>query len=71
MCPEEPPFDFPIWVYGGLGDDTVTRERLQAWEVHTEGECRVHMISGGHLFVDELPDMLLQSVSRRLYQSLG
>ena len=67
---EEPPFEFPIWVYGGLGDDTVTRERLQAWEVHTQGECRVHMIGGGHLFVDELSDMLLQSVVRRLYQSL-
>jgi surfactin synthase thioesterase subunit len=69
-CEDQPPFDFPIWVYGGLGDETVERERLDAWAIHTTGECRVHMIMGGHLFVDEMPDQLLQSLARRLYQSL-
>lgn len=68
---EEAPFDFPIWVYGGLGDDTVDRERLDAWAVHTSGECRVHMINGGHLFIEELPDMLMQSLVRRIYASLA
>jgi len=70
-CVEQPPFDFPIWVYGGIGDDTVARERLDAWSVHTTAECKVHMVAGGHLFVDELPDMLMQSIARRLYQSLA
>lgn len=69
-CVEEEPFDFPIWVYGGFGDDLVTRARLDAWAVHTTGTCRVHMLPGGHLFVDEMPDMLLQSMARRLYESL-
>jgi medium-chain acyl-[acyl-carrier-protein] hydrolase len=68
-CDEEPPFEFPIWVYGGLGDDTVERERLDAWEIHTTADCRVHMIMGGHLFVDEMPEQLLQSLARRLYQA--
>ncbi|NND53437.1 MAG: thioesterase [Gammaproteobacteria bacterium] len=67
---EQPPFTFPIWVYGGTGDDSVTRERLEAWSVHTTGECQVHMLPGGHLFVDDMPDMLLQSIVRRLFQSL-
>jgi len=66
---EEAPFDFPIWVYGGLGDDTVERERLDAWSIHTAGECRVHMIYGGHLFVDAMPAQLLDSLARRLYQA--
>lgn len=68
---EEPPFDFPIWVYGGFGDELVTRERLDAWAIHTTATCRVHMLPGGHLFVDALPDLLLQSMARRLYESLG
>lgn len=67
---EEPPFDFPLWVYGGLGDETVARERLDAWAVHTTAECKVHMIDGGHLFVDDMPDLLMQSLVRRMYQSL-
>ncbi len=67
---DEPPFDFPIWVYGGMNDTTVERARLDDWAVHTAGDCHTHMIPGGHLFVDEMPDMLMQSIVRRLYQSL-
>ena len=65
------PFDFPIWVYGGYGDELVTKERLEAWAEHTTGPCRVHMLNGGHLFVDQMPDLLLQSMARRLYESLA
>jgi medium-chain acyl-[acyl-carrier-protein] hydrolase len=64
---QQDPFEFPIWVYGGLGDDTVTRERLDAWSIHTSGESRVHMIMGGHLFVDDMPPPLIDSLARRLY----
>jgi len=63
------PFEFPIWVYGGIGDDTVDRDRLDAWQIHTSAECRVHMINGGHLFVDDMPPQLLDSLARRLYQA--
>lgn len=67
---EEAPFDFPIWVYGGFGDELVDKDRLEAWALHTTGVCRVHMLPGGHLFVDEMPDLLIQSMARRLYESL-
>jgi medium-chain acyl-[acyl-carrier-protein] hydrolase len=70
-CEEQPPFDFPIWVYGGLGDDTVERDRLDAWAVHTSADCRVHMINAGHLFVDDMPPQLLESLARRMFQSIG
>jgi medium-chain acyl-[acyl-carrier-protein] hydrolase len=63
-------FDFPIWVYGGMGDDTMNRERLDAWAVHTTGDSGVHMINGGHLFVDDRSELLMQSLVRRLYKSL-
>jgi len=68
---EAEPFDFPIWVYGGYGDDLVTKDRLDAWAQHTSGVSRVHMLPGGHLFVDDMPDILLQSMARRLYESLN
>ena len=70
-CEEQEPFDFPIWVYGGLGDDTIERERLNAWALHTKADFRVHMIIGGHLFVDDMPNQLLDSLARRLYQSVS
>ena len=65
------PFDFPIWVFGGYGDELVTPERLEGWQQHTSGPCRVHMLQGGHLFIDEMPDMLVQSMARRLYESVA
>jgi medium-chain acyl-[acyl-carrier-protein] hydrolase len=65
------PFDFPIWVYGGFGDELVTKDRLDAWSIHTTATCRVHMLPGGHLFVDDMPAMLLQSMARRLYESIA
>ena len=65
------PFDFPIWVYGGYGDELINKERLEAWAQHTTSVCRVHMLPGGHLFVDEMPALLIQSMARRLYESLG
>jgi len=67
---DEQPFDIPLWVYAGHGDELVTRERLDAWSMHTTAACRVHMLPGGHLFVDEMPDLLVQSMARRLYESL-
>ena len=67
---DEPPFSFPIWIYAGFGDELLTRERLDAWSMHTTSTCRVHMLQGGHLFVDAMPELLLQSLARRLYESV-
>ena len=65
------PFDFPVWVYGGMGDVSMDRARLDAWaELTTGGSC-VHMINGGHLFVDDRSELLMQSLVRRLYTTLG
>lgn len=67
---EAQPFNFPIWVYGGMGDETMDRDRLDAWAVHTTADSSVHMINGGHLFVDGRSELLMQSLVRRLYRSL-
>jgi medium-chain acyl-[acyl-carrier-protein] hydrolase len=67
---ETEPFDFPIWVYGGMGDETMDRERLDAWSVHTRGESCVHMLNGGHLFVEDRSELLMQSLVRRIYKSI-
>jgi surfactin synthase thioesterase subunit len=70
ICHEADPFSYPIWVYGGLYDDTIDRARLDGWSAHTTAACQVHMVDGGHLFVDSMPDLFLSSLSRRLLSSL-
>ena len=69
-CADDAPFDYPIWVYAGLYDDTIEAERLSAWAAHTSNDSHVHMVDGGHLFVDEAPDLFISSLSRRLLSTL-
>ena len=70
VSPEPLPFDIPIWVYGGLYDETIEKSRLAGWAIHTSAASQVHMVDGGHLFVDNPPDLFIQSIVRRLNQSL-
>ncbi len=70
QCVDDAPFDYPVWVYAGVYDDTIDRNRLDTWSVHTTSESHVHMVEGGHLFVDEMPDLFVNSLSRRLLSSL-
>jgi medium-chain acyl-[acyl-carrier-protein] hydrolase len=63
---EQPPLDLPISVYGGVGDQSVSRERLDGWAVQTSQECKVHMLPGAHLFVNTSADWLLRSLLNKL-----
>ncbi|MEC9374969.1 MAG: thioesterase domain-containing protein [Pseudomonadota bacterium] len=70
VCDHNIPFDYPIWVYGGLYDKTFERTRLDAWSEHTNAKCQTHMVDGGHLFVDSMPDLFLGSLCRKLLSTL-
>jgi medium-chain acyl-[acyl-carrier-protein] hydrolase len=63
--PEEP-FDFGISAFGGLGDEDITRDDMAGWQEHTRGRFRLRMLPGGHFFVNEAKDVVLESVARDL-----
>jgi medium-chain acyl-[acyl-carrier-protein] hydrolase len=48
----EPPLDVPFFIHGGLGDEEVSRESLEAWCLETTGPCSVRMFPGKHFFLD-------------------
>jgi medium-chain acyl-[acyl-carrier-protein] hydrolase len=62
----EPALSCPITAYGGLADESVTVERLEAWREETSASFARHMFPGGHFFLqDDLARSLLtQSISR-------
>ena len=62
------PFDFPITVYGGLQDKKITRDRLDAWRVHTTAPFAVRMFPGGHFFIQPQQRQLLQTLHTDLDQ---
>lgn len=51
--PGLPPLDLPLTVYGGSGDDEVSRDDLELWRQETSGDFRLHMLDGGHFFLND------------------
>lgn len=62
----EPPFSFGITAFGGQEDQQVSQAALAAWQEQTTGPFRLHMLPGGHFFVQEAPDAFLPALAREL-----
>ncbi|HEV8577568.1 MAG TPA: thioesterase II family protein [Thermoanaerobaculia bacterium] len=63
---EEEPFDFGISAFGGLGDEEVNRDDVEAWRPQTRGRFRMRMLPGDHFFIQSGKDLVLEAVSRDL-----
>lgn len=61
-----PPFDCPITAYGGLQDESVRREHLEAWGLHTRSTFTLRMIADGHFFVNTCQETLAHTVAHDL-----
>lgn len=62
----EEPIDAGISAFGGLGDEDVTREDVEAWREHTRGRFRTRMLPGDHFFIHSAKDLVLESIARDL-----
>lgn len=62
----ETPLTCPIKAYGGLQDDEVSREDLEAWSRHTTASTRLRMFPGDHFFLHSSEQALLQTLARDL-----
>jgi medium-chain acyl-[acyl-carrier-protein] hydrolase len=61
-----PPLTCPISCWGGLGDDTASRQDLDAWREQTAGPFRLRMLPGDHFFVRSARPLLLRSLAQEL-----
>jgi medium-chain acyl-[acyl-carrier-protein] hydrolase len=64
-----PPLACPITIFGGLQDEEVTRDKLQAWQEETTKACSMYMMPGDHFFINTQSAALLQILSARLIDS--
>jgi medium-chain acyl-[acyl-carrier-protein] hydrolase len=60
----KPPLDCPITVFGGLQDQTVAYNSLQAWRKHTSAAFTINILPGNHSFIHSSQQLLLQSLSK-------
>jgi medium-chain acyl-[acyl-carrier-protein] hydrolase len=62
----ERPLGCPIVVFGGLEDRRVDRSQLEAWSLETYARCTVHLLPGGHFFINSARAELLGLICREL-----
>ncbi|MEK7324786.1 MAG: thioesterase domain-containing protein, partial [Chloroflexota bacterium] len=64
------PLTCPISAFGGLQDEHVTREHLEAWHEHTTAPFGVRMLPGDHFFLNTSRSMLIAAIARELNQTM-
>jgi phthiocerol/phenolphthiocerol synthesis type-I polyketide synthase E len=66
----EEPLDLPLTVIGGT-EDELTEPELAAWRTHTSAKCEMELLPGGHFYLREEQDRLLDIVRDRLQLTDG
>jgi medium-chain acyl-[acyl-carrier-protein] hydrolase len=51
--------DFPILAFGAVDDPRVSRERIEAWSMHTKAQFESHFFPGAHFFINETREHIL------------
>ena len=65
------PLDCPVTAFGGLEDDEVPAEHIEAWRQETTGPFKSYMLPGDHFFLHSAESALLQIISRELNRLLS
>jgi medium-chain acyl-[acyl-carrier-protein] hydrolase len=62
QCARTVPLRHPITAFGGVDDQSCRREDLEAWQQHTEAQCVVRWLPGGHFFIREHEPLVAASL---------
>lgn len=60
------PLDVPLSVFGGIADDAVPLENLDAWNTCITGKFKRHMFPGDHFFLHQQYPAMLNIINRAL-----
>jgi surfactin synthase thioesterase subunit len=63
---EGPPLACPVTAFGGLRDEEVSAQDLEAWRQHTTGRFSVRMLPGDHFFVTSSRLLLHRIIAQEL-----
>ena len=65
---DEPPLDVPLTAFGGLMDEDVSRECLEAWGAQTTRAFGYRMLPGDHFYLTANQHLLLPLLAQQLYR---
>ncbi len=66
---QEPPLECPITAFGGLEDQEVSLQELEAWRSQTQNSFQLQMFSGDHFFIHSVQSLLLENLTKYLQAS--
>ena len=66
-----PPLECPIRAFGGLKDEMVPREEVEAWSEHTGGSFRAQMLPGDHFFLNTSESLLTRIIAQELIMQMN
>lgn len=64
--PDDNRYDFDITVFGGTKDSIVHLEELAQWRKYTHKNCAIYTFNGGHFFINELTEEVVNIVNQIL-----
>lgn len=67
---DAPPLDCPITAFGGTDDENAGEAQLEPWHAQTRGPFVLYMFPGGHFYLNDAADAVIQLVARDLEQAL-
>lgn len=65
---QDQPLNCPITVLGGYDDTKVSETELEQWQIQTNQEFALHLFSGGHFFINQQTEAIVQLISENLLQ---
>ncbi|MEY9926805.1 medium-chain acyl-[acyl-carrier-protein] hydrolase [Catenulispora sp. GP43] len=66
VCGYHPPLELPVSAIGGTNDSRVSAEHLQAWQMVTTGPFRTRRFPGGHFYLRDQRDEVLEFLAEEL-----
>ncbi len=65
------PFDFDIYAFGGMDDNTFTRDLIYEWKNYTAKKCSVELYEGDHFFIDQNSDKIAAVINKAASEKRG
>lgn len=66
-----PPLECSLRAFGGLKDEMLPREKIEAWSKHTRGSFRAQMLPGDHFFLNTSQSLLTRIIAQELLMQLS
>ena len=65
-CEHASPLPLPIVAFAGDDDDEARPEQMEAWRRHTSSEFELHVLPGGHFFINAEQAVMTRTICEKL-----